>query len=225
MTRMVPSLAALALCFASALAAPADAADPPRFDGDWEGPLKINDALTLKVVFHVTKGDDGKLSATMDSPDQGALGIKADQVALDKLSASLTVPSLQGKYKGTLSADSSTIDGTWTQVGRDLPLKLARFKPGAAAKPDQMWAGKLKIGGVIELRLVLNLFAKPGGGFTATLDSPDQGANGLKVDEVALGKDKLTFSVKLISGEFTGAIKPGGTRPRGSGSNWATPRR
>ena len=48
--------------------------------GDWAGYVNVQGAK-LKIVFHILR-DDGKLSATFDSPDQGAMGLKIDETAL-----------------------------------------------------------------------------------------------------------------------------------------------
>src|SRR5690606_34868950 len=42
--------------------------------GTWQGVLVAGGAR-LRVVFRVTEAPDGGLEATMDSPDQGAMGI------------------------------------------------------------------------------------------------------------------------------------------------------
>ncbi|MCP5062335.1 MAG: alpha/beta hydrolase, partial [Ignavibacteriae bacterium] len=41
--------------------------------GDWYGVLDIQ-GQKLRIVFHIVE-NDGSLTATMDSPDQGAKGI------------------------------------------------------------------------------------------------------------------------------------------------------
>src|SRR5579884_3469211 len=48
-------------------------AAPSDIDGAWMGTLDLG-AMTLRVIWHFTNTADG-LTATMDSPDQGAKGI------------------------------------------------------------------------------------------------------------------------------------------------------
>src|SRR5437879_5153481 len=48
-------------------------------DGNWHGVLKIGPA-ELRLVFRVSKDKDGKLKASLDSPDQGAKGLPVDSV-------------------------------------------------------------------------------------------------------------------------------------------------
>ena len=47
--------------------------------GDWKGTLQVQQAK-LRVAFHIVKQADGSLSATMDSPDQGAKDIPANAI-------------------------------------------------------------------------------------------------------------------------------------------------
>src|SRR5687768_11132267 len=47
-------------------------------EGDWQGTLDVG-AAKLRLVLHVTK-KDGRLSSTLDSPDQGATGLAVDTI-------------------------------------------------------------------------------------------------------------------------------------------------
>ncbi len=48
-------------------------------EGAWQGKLELG-AVELRIVFHFAPAPDGTLTATMDSPDQGAKGIAIDAV-------------------------------------------------------------------------------------------------------------------------------------------------
>lgn len=96
--------------------------------GDWYGTL---DAMGTKLplVFHVS-GTDDALTATMDSPDQNALGIEMDEVKLVGNQFSATIPVIQASFKGTLSKQG--IKGDFSQAGFDFPLELDRTPPVAS---------------------------------------------------------------------------------------------
>ncbi len=66
------------------------------------------------------------------------------------------------------------------------------------------WQGSLKVPGGGSLRIVFNFVPKPGGGYTATLDSPDQGAKGIPVDSVILLDSLLRVQVGSVGGKFQG---------------------
>lgn len=76
----------------------------------------------------------------------------------------------------------------------------------AADAPDVAgdWLGALSVNGV-NLRLALHL--KPSDGkWTGSLDSLDQGANGIPIDQVAVSAGHLSFQVPVIQGSFEGKI-------------------
>jgi hypothetical protein len=69
------------------------------------------------------------------------------------------------------------------------------------------WAGTLKISNV-ELRIVFNVIKDSSGKFLANLDSPDQGAYGIAVDEVIVKNDSIKFIVRVVQGFYAGKIFP-----------------
>ena len=67
------------------------------------------------------------------------------------------------------------------------------------------WTGTLTVKGM-ELPLVFN-FTKTATGYTATMDSPKQGAKGIPVDEVQFLNKKLTVEIKSAGIKYTGEWK------------------
>ena len=104
-------------------------AKPSDIDGAWMGTLDTGGAK-LRVVFHIVNTEDG-LTATLDSPDQGAKGIPTTSVTRDGGSLKIEVKSIGGAFEGKIAADLSTIDGTFTQLGSAHPLVLKRVKDQA----------------------------------------------------------------------------------------------
>jgi len=100
-------------------------------EGDWQGSLAVGGA-NLRLAFHV-KTADGKLTATLDSVDQGAMGLPFDSVTVTDSAVKLEMKAATAVFEGTLSADGSTIDGTWTQGGMPRPLVLKRGKVAVTA--------------------------------------------------------------------------------------------
>ena len=77
----------------------------------------------------------------------------------------------------------------------------------AAAAHDLVgtWEGVLEVPGG-SLRLVLHLVADGEGGYTATLDSPDQGATGIPAAEAVVEGDVLRLSIPTIGARYEGRI-------------------
>lgn len=92
--------------------------------GDWAGAIDLGTA-SMRIVFHITHGEDGNLAATMDSPDQGAFGIGIDSTTFADGTLKMTITAIGGGYEGTLAEDG-TVQGTWSQSGQSLPLNLTR---------------------------------------------------------------------------------------------------
>lgn len=116
-------LSACALLLFSALAYSQSAAE--ILEGSWSGKLSVAGA-DLTIVFNFTLGEEGKLAATLDSPDQGAEGIEAEVLGTSPM-LRIEVPSLSASYSGVLYRGQ--IVGTFSQNGLSLPLTLSRGVP------------------------------------------------------------------------------------------------
>lgn len=69
------------------------------------------------------------------------------------------------------------------------------------------WNGLLKVQ-QMQLRLVFNI-AKNGNEYSATMDSPDQGAKGIPVSSVRFENNNLTITVANIKLEYSGTLQDG----------------
>ncbi len=178
--------------------------------GDWQGTLKAGGA-ELRLVLHVAKNADGSLKATLDSVDQGANGIPVTSISLEDSKLNFTVDAVHGTYEGKVSADANEISGTWTQ-GQSLALSFKRAAAPVktehkAAKPsdiDGAWLGTLDTGAV-KLRVVFHI-TNTEDGLVATLDSLDQGKNGIPVTAATREGASIKLEVKSIAGNFEGNI-------------------
>ncbi len=91
--------------------------------GQWNGKLTIQEGMSLRLVFHIKDSTDG-YSATLDSPDQNAYGLKASQVTFEAPELVVELARLNAVYKGTYKGDR--IEGTFTQAGQPFPVDLSR---------------------------------------------------------------------------------------------------
>ena len=92
--------------------------------GIWSGKLELPNSMQLTVVFNLTIDENGNYSSTLDSPDQGAMGIPTESTAINGDSILIKIPVVQGNYKGKIFYDEMKIDGKWTQGGMSLNLAL-----------------------------------------------------------------------------------------------------
>lgn len=71
------------------------------------------------------------------------------------------------------------------------------------------WKGTLDAGSA-QLRLVLHISKSANGVLQATLDSVDQGANGIPVSSIVLKDSKLSLGVEAVHGTYEGAVSADG---------------
>ncbi len=199
------------LTAASLAMAAAFALHSQNIAGDWQGTIKAGGA-ELRLVVHFTKGDDGKLSGTFDSIDQG-VKLDISSVVLQESKVTFTVDAAHGKYEGTVNAAGTAIQGVWSQ-GQPMPLDLRRataplqteHKPAKPSDIDGAWLGTLDMGAQ-KLRLAFH-FTNTEDGLMATWDSLDQNARGMPVTSVTRAGASLRIELKASAAAFEGKIAP-----------------
>ncbi len=106
-----------------------------KIEGDWSGKLS-HSGQEIPLVFHFS-GTDDKLSATMDSPAQGANGIPVEKV--DYIDGELSLTLMGGQVTYVAQVKEETMQGTFKQAGTAFPLNLAKGeieKPGNTSLPS-----------------------------------------------------------------------------------------
>lgn len=175
-------------------------------------------------MLHIQEAD-GKLTATLDSIDQGAKGIRIDSVSFAANKLTFESNMINGQYEGKYDAAKPAISGTWRQNGNELPLHFEHYveKPkaarsGPAPKPsdiDGTWEGTVDAGGQT-IRVVFHIKTGDDGELTGTTDSPDQNAFGLPLTSVKRDGKTLRIEVKSIGAKYQGVINDAKTKVDGS---------
>lgn len=96
--------------------------------GIWTGKLSLPNSLELTIVFNLSKDDSGKYTSTLDSPDQGAMGIPTESTMIYGDSILIKIPVVQGFYSGKIFYDEMKIDGKWSQGGMSLDLTVKKVE-------------------------------------------------------------------------------------------------
>ena len=220
------SLLILTLWLACGLAA----AESP-VAGSWEGVLEVG-PQKLKIVFHVAAADDGTLTSTMDSPDQGAFGLPTGSTTFEDGVLSIDAPNLYATFSGKLAEDGGSLGGTWSQRGTSLDLTLTRAAGGEEAAGDEEpavstaaegcpalgdWLGSMQVGPQ-KLRIVFHVGTGDDGLLLTTMDSPDQGAEGIPTGVTRFVDGKLSITVPRIRGSFEGSLAEDGNSVAGTWS-------
>jgi CubicO group peptidase (beta-lactamase class C family) len=104
--------------------------------GHWEGAITLPSG-TLAISVDFAAEADGKLSATITIPQQGARDLPLSNVSQAGSDVTWDIPNVPGepKFRGKLNADGTKIEGIFSQGGGSLACVLDRkADPGVAAK-------------------------------------------------------------------------------------------
>jgi hypothetical protein len=117
-------ITALAFILLASIAIAQQPASPVA--GSWEGAIEAG-TVKLRIGVTVTVQPDGTLSASMDSPAQGAYGLALDNVTFADGVLKFALKRANGTFEGRLNAAGTEVTGTWTQ-GAALPLVLRKVE-------------------------------------------------------------------------------------------------
>jgi RNA polymerase sigma factor (sigma-70 family) len=213
----------------------ADQAAPTQnsdLQGAWQGTLAVGNA-SLRLTLRILEPSPGTFQAVMDSVDQGARNLPIDSLTYHKPEIHFVMTSISGDYVGNVNAADDRITGTWKQAGRKFPLAFERvqtnevtataqgdYGTGARSEIQGHWKGALSVKGM-QLHIVIHIALMPDGSFTATMDSPDQGAFGIPATTADCNYPDVKLTWKAINGVYTGKMSNGklaGTWSQGKGS-------
>ncbi len=187
---------------------------PPQVTGDWTGAL-LAEGGSLRLALHVKADSAGKLSVTLDSLDQHAMGLAGSNAVLKGDSFSFEVPSVSGTYKGIVGDDGNSINGTWSQ-GVPMPLVFTRHSAGAwpTAMPTPAPAPAMPPVALEHLQPVLDrelapvlqhgLLSKASGGGGLVIGILDHGKR--RIFAYGPAKPDSIFEIGSITKTFTGLI-------------------
>ena len=97
----------------------------PSISGDWHGELSPAPGASIPLILRI-RGELNKWTATLDSPMQGANGLRVETVSQRASRFRFVLTAPQAEYEATLSADGKVLSGTWHQGGGSLPLTMVR---------------------------------------------------------------------------------------------------
>lgn len=103
--------------------------------GTWNGLLKFPGGQ-LPLALNITKAESG-YTATLDSPEQGAMGIPVATIVFENNNLVFGIPAGNIEYEGKL--ENNIFKGVFRQNGYDIPLELGRgaVKIEKAKRPQE----------------------------------------------------------------------------------------
>ncbi len=183
--------------------------------GDWLGELPTAMG-SVRIVLHVTKGADGALKATLDSPDQAVLGIPVDSITMEGSKLKFAANVVKWSYEGTVK--NSSINGNWIQphkMPQDFKKTTTTIKIEHPSAPpsdiDGTWEGVVNLPSLQDTpsrgKLALTFHIKnTGDGLTATMDVLDQNIKGWPAVAVIRKGSSITIEAPQLGGEVKGKL-------------------
>lgn len=191
------------LAMPQALSAQATAPDPV---GDWHGALQTPQG-PITLVISVSRAPDGSLKATVENADQGpGQKVPISSITVKDGQFTFAVAQVGASFTGNWVPAEQSWNGIFRQ-GLELPLKL--LKGPLPAKPvvaglDGTWNGTITRNGAT-LRLILHIVTTAQG-TAVLLDSPDQLAYAVPVQDLAREGQKVSFRIALSGATYQGTL-------------------
>jgi RNA polymerase sigma factor (sigma-70 family) len=197
----------------------------PRPDSDlqgaWEGTLNVGNA-GLRLNLRIAEPAAGTFNAEMDSVDQGVKNLPVTSVTYQKPAIRFEMTGINGKFEGNVDERDDQMTGTWTQMGKKYPLTFQRTKTntqttavaekdygqGASYQVQGHWKGALNVKNAT-LHIVFHIALMPDGSYSATMDSPDQGATGIPASAAEFTFPNVRLEWAAMGGVFTGKLENG----------------
>jgi hypothetical protein len=196
--------------------------------GHWEGGISLPDGTQLQISVDLYQDAKGAWVGDIDIPAQGARDIPLKDIVAAERSVSFEISMGPGnpEFQGQLSEDGTTISGDFLQAGNKLPFSIKRTADArvlAVVKnpplPERFlgtWEGTLETPNE-KLRLVFHL-ANSDGAASGTIDSLDQGANGIPMTEITAADSSIRIVVAVINGSYEAKLGEDGKTLTGTWS-------
>ena len=209
----------------------ASAQQEPSPEGRWEGRIETP-GRPLEVIVDLVHGGGGEWRGEIDIPVQRAKDFRLANVKVDGLQVSFSMQGVPGNpsFRGKLSKNGENISGDFSQGSAHLPFTLKRSggSPDVPAEPastlipdgvpgeglEGIWLGVLHPGS-LNLQLLFKISKAGDGTLTGTVDSIDQGAEGLKISGIRVDGDSVRLKLKEPIADFEGTISEDGSQITG----------
>lgn len=145
MLTRVLAVAAVIVCETTSMAIAAPQATPPAaattaaesngYAGNWSGVIKLP-GMELKIQVALASAD-GAWTGTIDIPQQGARGLKLEQIEINEDEASFRIAGIPGEPTFSGKPDGANqITGSFSHGGASFPFELSRGELAKANRPQ-----------------------------------------------------------------------------------------
>jgi len=85
-----------------------------KAEGTWQGAIETGN-MRMRLQLHIAHDEKGQLIASVDSLDQGIVGIPASRITEKSGELKFEMPAFNAEYTGNLNAAKNEITGQWSQ--------------------------------------------------------------------------------------------------------------
>ena len=186
--------------------------------GHWEGAIQVPNS-ELGILVDLAKNDKGEWTGAIDIPAQNLKAFPLTNIAVKENSVGFAIKGPPGDptFVGKLSADGTSITGTFSQGGASLDFAMkctgdARIEAPATSTPitkelEGPWEGTLNAGGN-RLNLILKMTNQTGVAI-GSIVSVDQNNVEIPVTTITQNGASLKLDVKSINASYSGELKEG----------------
>jgi hypothetical protein len=186
--------------------------------GHWEGSIAVP-SMEIKVVIDLALDAGGQWIGDIDMPDRKVMELPLKGITVNGSAVSFELPGPSvPKFQGKLSEDGNSLNGDFIQAGNTFPFTLKRTGEAKVSIPTKnaelpgqyvgKWEGRLNTPRG-NLSTVFNLGNKSGAA-DGTIDSPEQGAMGIPMNEISVANGSIKITVRIVNGSFVGKLSEDG---------------
>jgi CubicO group peptidase (beta-lactamase class C family) len=169
---------------------------------------------TQQATLHLKIDAYGVLKGTLDHLDPYAPWMfNLSGLYMQGQSLSFTIPEEDVTWKGTVSSDSETLSGIWTERGGSGPVNFVRQQFIPASKPslvDGIWLGEQPIAANESTRVQVVVKSDSSGREFCTMDALDTHYMDLQCTNVVFKGDDFSFDIPAGGEHWSGKLSADG---------------
>jgi hypothetical protein len=104
---------------------PTSPAVSKELEGDWEGSLEMP-GRAFRMIFHFRNQTDRTVTATVDTPDSGGVGLPLNNVRQTGQKVEVGMRIAHAAYEGVLNPEGTELTGLFTHGENRIPLTLRK---------------------------------------------------------------------------------------------------
>jgi hypothetical protein len=204
----------------------ASAAKPPAtiLVGNWQATVDVG-KFKVRVITKVSASSEGKITARIDVPDQGARDIPVNAMLFNYPAVRWEIDPIGTAFNGTVNAETNQISGAFEEGpgGNPMPVVFTRmqateepkrvytFADGETRDIRGFWLAHIESPGG-SYRVSLKIGRAPDGTFGALLDLLDHGAKDMTASSVVWSNSVVKCEWQLSKNVFEGKLEASGNR-------------